>query len=95
MISGDELTKFIRHRPNAKFQCNVFAQSKLDDPTKFEDTPEGEASRFNDTNLCPFILKYKRRDPEDKCSNYILEAFNPVHNHELRFNRHLMAEQPV
>lgn len=34
---------------------------------------------------CPFMARYKRRDPDDITSNYILDAINPVHNHELQF----------
>ena len=31
------------------------------------------------------MARYKRRDPDDIASNYILDAINPLHNHELQF----------
>ena len=32
---------------------------------------------------CPFRLLYHRRDIDDECSNYVLQEYNAVHNHEL------------
>ena len=33
---------------------------------------------------CPFAIRYTRRDCFDQESNYVLDGFNPIHNHELR-----------
>ena len=32
---------------------------------------------------CPFKLMYRRMDPWDENSNFILDSINPLHNHEL------------
>ena len=33
---------------------------------------------------CPFAIRYTRRDCFDQQSNFVLDGFNPIHNHELR-----------
>lgn len=31
------------------------------------------------------MIRYKRRDPDDPTSNYILDCYNPVHNHPVEY----------
>ena len=57
-------------------------------PVIFEDT-EASPYRAQPSNLCCFFLHYKRRDPDDIESEYVLERYNMYHNHPLDY-KHIL-----
>lgn len=43
---------------------------------------------------CPAFILFRRRDPYDEKSNYFLEMFDPVHEHDMQYGRYPEMHQP-
>ena len=84
---------YMDHSPNVKFQCYVgsvtggfdsstFNRHKKD---KYIRTTKYFDKKYGVLEPCFFQVRYRRRDPDDTNSNYILEWFNPFHNHPVQY----------
>jgi hypothetical protein len=92
---GNDEEVLMDHDPNIKFLCNsgsTFVKcptdnyhDKINQEIYEENCQDWYKQKYGKQNQCYFFLWYRRSDPDDINSNYILEQYNPVHNHPINY----------
>ena len=76
--SGDQLFEVLPWDPNLTFYCKT-------DHSLWEtkECPKKEGDDHEKMRGCKWMVKYRRVDPYDEKSRYVLVGYNPVHEHPL------------